>query len=104
MIKFSSWNIRGLNNPIKQVERRSFILANKLSLMGIVESKIRQENLAVSRKKSLLARWDYVHNTGTGSVARIIVAWNTQGPKVSVIASSDQMILLSVMISTTTLG
>ncbi|KAI8537704.1 hypothetical protein RHMOL_Rhmol09G0045300 [Rhododendron molle] len=40
--------------------------------------------------------WDYVHNIGTGPVARIIVAWDTQGPKVSVLISSDQMLLLSV--------
>ncbi|KAI8546754.1 hypothetical protein RHMOL_Rhmol07G0144100 [Rhododendron molle] len=39
---------------------------------------------------------------GEGSVERIIVAWDTQGPKVNVLASSDQMMLLSVMVDSRT--
>lgn len=30
-------------------------------------------------------------------MARTIVAWDTQGPKVSIISCSDQMILLSII-------
>ncbi|KAG5543619.1 hypothetical protein RHGRI_016388 [Rhododendron griersonianum] len=68
--------------------------------MGIVESKIRQENMAGAMKKCLPDGWDFVHNIGTGSVARIIVVWDTQGPKISVLVSSDQMMLLSVQVDT----
>lgn len=102
MIKLSSWNSRGLNNPIKQGEVRKFINSHRLSLMGIVESKLRLENMVASMKKSLPAGWDYVYNIGLGSVARIIVAWDTQGPKVNVLASSDQIMLLSVMVDSRT--
>ncbi|XP_058216931.1 uncharacterized protein LOC131327817 [Rhododendron vialii] len=84
MIKFSSWNVKGLNNPTKQGEVRKFIHFNRLSLMGIVESKIRQENMVGAMKKCLPDGWAFVHNIG--------------GPKVSVLASSDQMMLLSVQV------
>lgn len=39
------WNIRDLNDPIKQSEVRRCILNKKLSFIGIVENKIREENL-----------------------------------------------------------
>lgn len=64
MIKFASWNIRGLNNPIKQVKIRKFIQANILSLIGLVETKVRPENLASTMKQSLPSGWDFVHNIG----------------------------------------
>ncbi|XP_058180059.1 uncharacterized protein LOC131298595 [Rhododendron vialii] len=40
MIKLGAWNIRGLNDPLKQKEVRSLILVNNFSLMGVVETKI----------------------------------------------------------------
>lgn len=96
MIKLASWNVRGLNNPIKQAEIRKFIHANSLSLIGIVESKIRKENMDLSLKHCIPDGWDYVHNGNIGSVARIVVAWRKQGAVVSKLFTSDQMILLSV--------
>ncbi|KAF7152148.1 hypothetical protein RHSIM_Rhsim01G0276400 [Rhododendron simsii] len=70
-------NVVTVSNSSKDI-RESSLYAALPNELGIVESKIRQENLAVSIKKSQPAGWDYVHNIGTGSVARIIVAWDTQ--------------------------
>lgn len=53
MASFASWNVRGLNNPIKQVEIRRFFQAYRLSLVGIVETKLRKENLDSAMKKCL---------------------------------------------------
>ena len=39
MFKLGAWNIRGLNDPIRQKEARNIIAANKLSVCGIVETK-----------------------------------------------------------------
>ncbi|KAF7144472.1 hypothetical protein RHSIM_Rhsim04G0088500 [Rhododendron simsii] len=58
--------------------------------------RVRKENLNLTMKKCLPFGWDFVHNIGTGSVARIIVAWDTQGPKVNVLASSEQSWCCSV--------
>lgn len=38
---FGSWNIRGLNKPFKQKEFKSFLLTNKVVLMGCLETKVR---------------------------------------------------------------
>lgn len=36
------------------------------------------------------------HNIGVGSVARIVLGWDAQGPKVNVLHVSDQLIASSV--------
>lgn len=98
MIKLASWNVRGLNNPTKQVALRKFIHANSLSLVGIVESKIRKENMSSSMMCCLPSGWEFIHNGDVGPVARIIVAWRKQGSIIREIFKSDQVILISVEI------
>lgn len=89
---------RGLNDPIKQVEIRKFIHANSLSLIGIVESKLRKENAVATMKNCLPSDWDFVHNGDYGPVARMVVAWRAHGSVVRKLFASEQMILLSVEI------
>lgn len=43
MMKIAEWNIRGLNNPLKQKEVFSFIQSQKLCFMGVVETKVRRD-------------------------------------------------------------
>ncbi|XP_074288700.1 uncharacterized protein LOC141613857 [Silene latifolia] len=38
------WNVRGLNNPIKQQEIRWFLHQNKIGLFGLLETKIKGSN------------------------------------------------------------
>ena len=40
-MNIANWNIRGLNMTYKQNEIRSFVFSNKVSLMGINETKVR---------------------------------------------------------------
>ena len=39
-----SWNIRGLNWPNKQEDVLSFLHSNKVGLIGVLETKVKQEN------------------------------------------------------------
>ena len=74
MIKVGSWNIRGLNDPRKQVEVRRFILEHHVSLMGVVETKVRHQNFSPTIRNCLPYNWDCIHNIGNGVVARILFA------------------------------
>lgn len=47
-----NWNIRGLNNPLKQKVVASFVCLHKLCLFGLVETKMRAENLVSAVKFS----------------------------------------------------
>lgn len=70
MIKIACWNIRGLNSPLKQKEIRSYVSNNNISIIGLLEVKVRQNNLDVFTKRTL-RHWEVIHNTQPNSVARI---------------------------------
>ena len=40
-----SWNIRGLNWPNKQVDVHIFLQTNKLGLIGLLETKVKEKNV-----------------------------------------------------------
>lgn len=44
MMNFGSWNIKGLNSPLKQKEIKSFMAKNKLKLFVILETKVKKKN------------------------------------------------------------
>ncbi len=41
-LQFGFWNMRGLNDPLKQKGVRSFVNKNNLSIIGLVEHKIKE--------------------------------------------------------------
>ena len=40
-----AWNIRGLNWPNKQVDVHIFLQTNKLGLIGLLETKVKEKNV-----------------------------------------------------------
>ena len=40
--------------------------------MGTVETKVRHQNLTSTSRNCLPPNWNFIHNVGTGVVARII--------------------------------
>ena len=71
----SSWNIRGLNHPSKQLEVANFINDNNIDVMGITETKIRPENENFIKKKCF-KNWDFISNSCSSPVGRIWIGWN----------------------------
>jgi hypothetical protein len=41
---FACWNIRGLNDPLKQGEVRKLISEHHVSLCGLVETRVKECN------------------------------------------------------------
>lgn len=59
-INFGFWNIRSLNDPIKQKEAKCFVNNNRLSLLGLIEHKIK--GVWVDRiMKVVCPQWLFVH-------------------------------------------
>lgn len=96
MIKLGAWNIRGLNDPLKQKEVRSLITVNKFSLMGVVETKVRLENLQSTVAQCFPMGWNFMHNYNGGPVARIILGWDSGKMSVSSIFQSDQLVVVDI--------
>lgn len=59
MMKIAAWNIRGLNNPLKQKEVCSFIQSQKLCFMSVVETKVRRDCLAATAVRSFPSQWSF---------------------------------------------
>ncbi|KAH7861825.1 hypothetical protein Vadar_031371 [Vaccinium darrowii] len=92
-----AWNIRGLNDPLKQKEVLSFIRSQKLSLVGIVETKVRSENFDKTVRFCFPTQWASIHNGSNDRVSRIIVAWNALDVTVDIIFSSSQLVVVKVL-------
>ncbi|KAH7836105.1 hypothetical protein Vadar_032774 [Vaccinium darrowii] len=92
-----AWNIRGLNDPLKQKEVLSFIRSQKLSLVGIVEIKVRLENFDKTVRFCFPAKWASIHNGSNDRVSRIIVAWNALDVTVDIFFPSPQLVVVKVL-------
>ena len=42
--KIASWNIRGFNDPSRQKELRKILLKEEIKVMGVLETKIKDQN------------------------------------------------------------
>ena len=90
-MKISSWNIRGLNQPLKQTEISKFIFANDLDVLGILETKVRMQNQD-KIKRVLPNHWTLISNTQSNSVDRIWIGWNPNKVNLTILNSTSQVI------------
>ncbi|KAI8530640.1 hypothetical protein RHMOL_Rhmol11G0075300 [Rhododendron molle] len=65
----ASWNIRGLNNPLKQKEVRSLIVSQRLGLCGVFEAKVRKTNLVAICTRCFPYSWKWLDNSGNSDIA-----------------------------------
>lgn len=73
-MRILSWNIRGLNNPLKQLEVRKMARQLKPNNFGIVENKVRFI-MADSIFDKCLRNWNYIHNGSVEHAWRIWFCW-----------------------------
>ena len=90
-----SWNIKGLNSPLKQHEVVSLIKKHKMDVCGLLETKLLPFRVA-SMHKLRLKHWKYFTNAEIAGTARIVVFNNPATVKLDFLASSTQAIHFSV--------
>ena len=95
MISLSSWNVRGLNPPLKQDEVRNLINTYKLSLIGLIETKV-NFGRRIYLAKNLLPEWEVFYNYSSRSNGRIWAAWDPSALSVQLMFCSDQLMHLLV--------
>ncbi|KAL9347262.1 hypothetical protein Peur_058628 [Populus x canadensis] len=84
-----SWNIRGLNSPLKQHEVGNLMRKNKLDVCGLLETKLVSFKMT-SMQKFRLKKWKVLSNAAAASTARIVVLWNPATVNVDLIGFSAQ--------------
>ncbi|GAV74020.1 Exo_endo_phos domain-containing protein [Cephalotus follicularis] len=74
-MSFAAWNVRGLNDPSKHSEVRHFISSNSISLFGLLESRVKVNNLD-NVVRNICNKWLYTSNHNVSLSGRVVVAWN----------------------------
>lgn len=70
----STWNIRGLNKPLKQKEIRAYLLKNKVDICGILETRVKKGN-SKNIFRRIACDWDYCFNNEHAYNGRIWMIW-----------------------------
>ena len=87
-MNLACWNIRGLHLPHKQDEILSLIHVNKLSIIGILETKVKRQSFP-NIAKDLLRGWKVVSNHHCHHNGRIWIMWNPDIVDVDILLSSS---------------
>uniref|UniRef100_A0A5B7AM54 Putative AP endonuclease/reverse transcriptase n=1 Tax=Davidia involucrata TaxID=16924 RepID=A0A5B7AM54_DAVIN len=100
MIKIVAWNIRGLNNPLKQKEVRKYARTQHPSIFCLSETKVKACNLDATFKKCF-RDWNVIHNCPPQGVCRIGVGWDPKVIKLDLLASTDQVLTCHISLLNT---
>ena len=92
----ASWNVRGVNEDPKHKEVRSLISRNKLSMLGLNETRT-QCFKHQSIIHLLCPTWRYLSNYNRHPNGRIWVMWDPAVLDVTLLAYSDQVIHVQVL-------
>jgi exonuclease III len=67
-----NWNIRSLNNPLKQHEVVGLMKKYKMDVCGLLETKLISSRVA-SMHRFQFSQWKYFTNADAANNARIVV-------------------------------
>lgn len=86
-----SWNVRGLNSPIKIKEIKQFFDINNVSVIGLLETKIKSSNAQKIQKK-FGTQWNWCTNYSHHEKGRMWVGWRHDRCKVEQRDTNTQFI------------
>src|SRR5688572_16397277 len=79
----AAWNVRGMNSPIKIKEVRNFLIGNNISVIGLMETKIKEPNTKKIQKK-LGNNWNWTMNYSHHQKGRLWVGWRQDRCKLEI--------------------
>lgn len=77
----ASLNVKGLNFSIKHKDIRNFIRMNKVSILDILETKVRENNFEKT-SATIFGDWDVLNNYVDCPRGRIWIGWSKDVMKV----------------------
>jgi hypothetical protein len=84
MINFEAWNVRGLNKVNKQLEVARFLSSHNISLIGLLETKIKRSGLG-SLYLRVFPGWCLTSNLAWHDGGRIIIGWRSEDIQVDIL-------------------
>ncbi|XP_060190867.1 uncharacterized protein LOC132620191 [Lycium barbarum] len=89
------WNIRGTNKRLKQKELVTFIKENNVKLVGLVETRVKKNNVAFITDR-IAPGWQAEYNYDYAVNGRLWVLWDTNVYEVTPLAKEAQYIHCAV--------
>ena len=96
MTNVLGWNVRGLNMLRKQPEVFHFISQNNVCLFGLLETKVKRQNLG-SLYQNVCPGWSLSHNLSYHTGGRILIGWKHEELTVNIVYCSSQIMHLKVL-------
>jgi hypothetical protein len=95
-MKVLIWKIRGLNKPFKHREVKKMVNRLKISILCLVETKVKQENV-LKVKDAVIPRWEILHNYSAHWLGRIWVCWDPGIASIDAVDIHEQVITCKVI-------
>ena len=86
-----SWNIKGLNNPLKIGEIKKFLRVNKITCFALLETRVKHHN-KVKIQRKFGNQWKWETNYESSPKGRIWLAWDPSSLSLQVLQKSVQVI------------
>jgi exonuclease III len=95
-MKILFWNVRGLNDPFKQKEVKKLVRQLNISIICIVETRIREEK-AQKIKDFIVPKWGWFHNYDNHCLGRIWICWDPNIVSIQSISIHEQIITCRII-------
>ena len=94
----ATWNIRGVNEPFNQREVCSLIHKHKISVLGLLETRVHEaKHLRIIQ--SMLPGWSFLTNYISHHNGRIWVLWDTVSAHITPLSITDQVIHVEILLT-----
>lgn len=93
MINLGAWNVKGHNKANKQLEVARFLSNHNISLIGLLETKIKRAGLGALYLR-VFSGWCITSNIAWHDGGRIIVGWRSEDIQIDIIQCDSQFIHL----------
>ena len=75
-IKILSWNVRGVNDPVKRSVIKGFLRSNRVDLVCFQETKVQQMNIGMVRSLGVGWYLNWIALDAKGSAGGILLLWD----------------------------
>ncbi|XP_073129128.1 uncharacterized protein [Henckelia pumila] len=94
-MKIACWNVRGLNKPLKQKNAQGVLKKHNLSILGLLEVKIKP-NLLDRMMDTKFLGMPFLHNFHVCPNSRILIMWDSKMVHLDLLEMTDQFIHVTV--------
>lgn len=88
MVKLDVLNIRSVSSPIRQKKVFRFIEENKIFIVGILETKVRDQNIDKIRRNTF-KEWSFDNNNCKAPRGKIWVTWDKNIVNVNMVSKTN---------------